>query len=287
MNFRNIKARILLLTLCVIVITGVGIFIDRTNQSSSESNDKSNATDIWFLAKPALAQDGTFLDDEAGISAYTNLGTAINLSIARTGFKTIEKETADYIVGSLALPDLPETEDVHCFVHKDGWIVTYYLKSEPTSKVIGWVYSSQGSLITKLKVGIDEMCNTLGTVVSNISYYHFHYPLANRWMVIIECATSTDPDSFNLNIPSDFTVYERSWSHYAVLNQPSYTAHSYFDLDGNRIDSLTEPGGTHHGTLTLGQLGPDNFHNAVVDTDYFSGGDDQACISIVLVYLEP
>jgi hypothetical protein len=107
---------------------------------------------IFFLSRPVMAAESTFLDEEAGISAYTNLGT------------TIEQETADYIVGSVALPDLPETEDVHCFVHSDGWIVTYYLAAEPTSKIIGWVYPSSTTLVTKLEVGIDEMCNTLAMV---------------------------------------------------------------------------------------------------------------------------
>jgi len=244
----------------------------------------TNDNGIFFLSRPVMAAESTFLDEEAGITAYTNLGTPIDLSVARAGFKTIEQETADYIVGSVALPDLPETEDVHCFVHSDGWIVTYYLAAEPTSKVIGWVYSLPGNLITKLDVGIDEMCNTLAMVAGDISYYHFHYPLANRLMVITDCAVNEDPDSFNLKIPGDFTIYERSWSHYAVLSSSS--GYSYFKINGTIIDTILDPGATHHGTLTFGQLSPDVYHTVSVDPSYFPSGD-QACIGIVLVYLEP
>jgi len=257
------------------------------NGIGSGATTGTNDNGMFFLARPVMAAESTFLDEEAGIAAYTNLGTVIDLSVARTGFKTIEQETADYIVGSVALPDLPETEDVHCFVHSDGWIVTYYLAAEPASKVIGWVYSLPGNLVTKLEIGIDEMCNTLATVAGDVSYYHFHYPLANRLIVITDCATSTDPDSFNLRIPSDFTIYERSWSHHAVINCGSYTEDSYFKLNGDEIDHLTDPGGTHQGTLTFGQLGPDIFHTATVDTDYFYSSCTQACIGIVLVYFEP
>ena len=276
----------------IIVIVGIvslgavwGIDVLR-NGIGSGATTGTNDNGIFFLSRPVMAAGSTFLDDEAGISAYTNLGTVIDLSVARTGFKTIEQETADYIVGSIALPDLPETEDVHCFVHSDGWIVTYYLAAEPASKIIGWIYSSPGNLITKLEVGIDEMCNTLATVAGDISYYHFHYPLANRLMVITECAASEDPDSFNLKIPGDFTISERSWSHYAVLGCSYYSEYSYFKLDGNQIDSIGEPGGTHQGRLTFAQLGPDIFHTATVDTNRFCSST-QACIGIVLVYLEP
>jgi hypothetical protein len=276
----------------IIVIVGIvglgalwGIDVLR-NGIGSGATTGTGDNGIFLLARPAMAAGSTFLDQEAGISAYTKLSAAIDLSVAKTRFKTIEQETVDYVVGSVALPDLAETEDVHCFVHHDGWIVTYYLAAEPASKIIGWVYSSPGNLITKLKVGIDEMCNTLATVAGDISYYQFHYPLANRLMVITDCAASEAPDNFKLKIPSDFTIYERSWSHYAVLGQSYYAMYSYFKLDGTTIDTIGDPGGTHQGTLTFGQLGPDIFHTASVDVNYFYSGT-QACIGIVLVYFEP
>ena len=281
---RPVRLILIILIVGIISLGAVwGIDVLRNNIGSGAAMG-TNGNGIFFLSRPVMAAESTFLDEEAGISAYTNLGTTIDLSVAKTGFKTIEQETADYIVGSIALPDLPETEDVHCFVHSDGWIVTYYLAAEPTSKVIGWGYSSPGHLVTKLEVGIDEMCNTLATVAGDISYYHFHYPFANRWMVITECATSSDPDSFNLKIPSDFTTYERSWSHYAVLHSSS--GYSWFRINDTNIDNIYDPGGTHHGTLTFGQLSPDVYHTVSVDPGYMYSGD-QACIGIVLVYLEP
>ena len=274
----------------IIVIVGIvglgavwGIDVLR-NGIGSGAITGTNDNGIFFLSRPVMAAEPTFLDEEAGISAYTNLGTTIDLSVARTGFKTIEQETADYVVGSIALPDLPETEDAHCFVHSDGWIVTYYLAAEPASKVIGWVYSSPGNLITKLKVGIDEMCNTLATVASDISYYHFHFPLANRLMVITESQQGLGTDSFNLKIPSEFTVYERSWSH--------------------RGGSGTA---TEYGLLTFAQLSPNIFHTVEVtnggtygvlrsyfkldgqEVSYIYGGEysDVSYIAVALVYLEP
>jgi hypothetical protein len=280
----------LIVIIVVVGVVGLGVVwgIDVLRNNTDLGGDMgTNANGMFLLSRPVMAAESTFLDEEAGVTAYTNLGTTIDLSMARDGFKTIEQETADYIVGSLALPDLPETEDVHCFVHSDGWIVTYYLAAEPASKIIGWVYSLPGDLVTKLKVGIDEMCTTLETVAGDVGYYHFGYPLANRLIVITDCIDSAEPDSFNLKIPGDFTMYERSWSHFAVLGfTSSYIEDSWFKLNDVTIDQHTEPGGTHEGTLTFGQLGPDVFHTASVDIEYFRTGA-QACIGIVLVYFEP
>jgi hypothetical protein len=105
-------------------------------------------------------------------------------------------------------------------------------------------------------------------------------------MVITDCADSADPDTFKLKIPSDFTTYERSWSHFAVLGCTVYSEASYFKLNGTTIDTISEPGGTHQGTLTFGQLGPDIFHTVSVDVSY-AGSCTQACIAIVLVYFMP
>jgi hypothetical protein len=277
----------------IIVMVGIvglgavwGIDVLRNNTGSGAIMG-TNGNGIFFLSRPVMAVESTFLDEEAGVTAYTNLGTAIDLSMARAGFKTIEQETADYIVGSMALPDLSEADDVHCFVHSEGWVVTYYLAAEPASKIIGWVYSSPGNLITKLKVGIDEMCTALETTAGDISYYHFHYPLANRLMIITDCAATEAPDSFNLKIPGDFAVYERSWSHY-FIPQPNYSAHSSFEIDGALVDYLEQPGGTNQGTLTFGQLGPDVYHTILIDPYcYGSGSVEHACCGIALVYYEP
>ncbi len=282
---RLVRLIVIIVTVGIVSLGAVwGIDVLR-NSIGSGAATGTNDNGIFFLSRPVMAAESTFLDEEAGISAYTNLGTAIDLSVARTGFKTIEQETADYIVGSIALPDLPETEDVHCFVHSDGWIVTYYLAAEPTSKVIVWSYYSPGNLKTKLQLGLEEMTYALGVTATDINYYHFQYPYANKWMVIVDCTVDREGDSFNLKIPGDFTIYERSWSHYAQCYSSS--GFFYFRIDGNQINATHEDE-TECGKLTPAQLSPDTFHTIVVEPyGYYWHSGDQSCIGIVLVYLEP
>jgi len=196
-----------------------------------------------FLARPALAADDntTFLDQESGMSLYFNAAQTLDLAKAKEVYKTIESETSTYLIGSISLPGLPETDDVHCWVQKDGWVVVYYLKEEPVSKIVDWIYYTGGQLNNdKLKEGLEQICTALGLTPSNATYYDFQYPYANKWMLIIESQTGDGADSFNLQVPSAFLVYERSWSHRAGTG----TA-------------------TNCGSLAQTQLVPDVFHKIV------------------------
>jgi len=274
MKDKKMKLGVLLVTILASSFLGVYFYV----QSGGKSSIAAEGGQIFPLVSPAFAQSvstaTTFLEEEAGMSIYLNIGESIDLSKAKTAYKTIEKETSDYIVGSLSLPDLPETEDVHCFVHKDGWIVVYYLKAEPISKTIDWNYYSltAGLTKTKLQVGLEKMGLALGVSVTGAKYYNFQYPYAYKWMIIIE-SRDASPDSFNLKIPSEFTIYERSWSLYAES-----VAYSYFYIDTNQIAYVNS--GVKYGQLTAAQLSPDAFHTI----DLY--GINKNYLAIVLAYKE-
>ena len=243
----------------------------------------------FLLVNPVFAQsvssETTFLEEEAGMSIYINIGRSIDLAVAKTVYRTIEKETSNYTVGSVALPGLPESEDIHCFVHKDGWIVAYYLKAEPIGKIIDWAYWSGDTLTkNKLQVGLEQMGNALGASVTGAKYYHFQYPYANKCMLIIE-TTGGAEDNFNITIPIDFAVYERSWSHYAKRAEYYYgERYSYFKIDGSTINTITQDDQTKYGQLTVAQLSPNVVHTVSV-SGYYSNQLYGVCIA--LAYQEP
>ena len=290
MNSKRMK--VALVVLGALLICGLGGFLGvhlTGGNGGGGSGIVAGAADMWSLSSPVFAQSGnpdtTFLDEEAGITIYTNVGQSLNLATAKAEYKTIEKETPDYIVGSVSLPNLPEADDVHIFVHKDGWIVVYYLKAEPVSKVIDWNHYSAGKLTkTKLQVGLEEMCNALGLTATDLKYYHFQYPYASKWMIIVESQYGSGTDSCRLRIPSEFTVYERSWSHYGLnTGSPYYGYGSYAKIDGINISSF-DGTATGYGQLTASQLSPDVFHEVSVSCSSSSG---QAHVGILLLYQEP
>jgi hypothetical protein len=61
----------------------------------------------------AAAAPMGFPQDEAGISAYFKSASPVTLADVRSVFRVIEVETADYIIGSVPVPDYAETQDTH------------------------------------------------------------------------------------------------------------------------------------------------------------------------------
>jgi len=197
-------AIVLLLCVGILLVLGGGAFW--------ESADRGGL----LLESPALvAQAATaqaqekgvnFLQQEAGISAYVNVGQKINLSQVRGAFKSVETVRDEYIIGEVALPDLPEFAHPHVYINKDGWIVAYYTKDEPASKIVYW---GRAIAETTLQAAIRQVFSPVK--IEEIKYYHFKYPNAKRIMMITEVLEGRE-DYFHLTIPKDLRIYEASWS---------------------------------------------------------------------------
>jgi len=248
----------------------------------------ANADNVFSLQSPpfvgiARAEAGSIasiIEDEAGMSAWFQASTSINLNDVRDAFRTIETETADYIIGSVPVANYPETEDVHVYVHKDGWILAYYLAADPVGKIFDWrVYHDGGrtSISTKLENTIALLASEAGLVFSSATYYDFRYPNATHLMLIVEWAYYWGTDSCEVSLPGSFAYYERSWS----LTGSHENTVSY-SLDGVIIESRGGNWYTSQGTLTPTQLPSDQFHTieVFVQTDYAYGG-------LALVYRVP
>jgi hypothetical protein len=283
----KIRTGCLLLTFLVVSILAAYFFGSNMGGKSELTAEVGAA---YALVYPAFAQslvsESSFLDKEAGIALYLSAGRTIDLSKAKAAYRSIEKEDANYTIGSIALPNLPEGDDVHCFVHREGWIVVYYLKGEPVAKIIDWNYWSGGQLASnKLQVGLEKMCNALGLPTVGAKYYHFQYPLANKLMLVIDAMTGAGEDSFRITIPKEIAVYEASWSHYDEKTGDYYS--SYFLIDGKLINEIHRATRwTAYGFLS-GQLSPDVTHVVSISTSSEYAAFALRGVCIALVYREP
>jgi len=252
--------------------------------------------DELSLVRPAFAQSmsegTTFLEEEAGIAIYVDAGKSLNLEVAKSKLRIIEYNTSTYVIGSIAIPtypsgELPATEDAHCFVHKEGWIVVYYQNSEPTSKIIDWKWWSAGQLTgsqNKLQAGLEKMGDALGLTVNyirnNAKYYHFAYPSAAKFLLVIKTQTNAGTSNFNIELPGSFTFYEESWSHYVQNRGDPWP--SDLSIDGTIIDRKYDAG-TSYGQLSS-PLAKDTPHTVSVSAVYQYSGLNGGCL--VLVYKE-
>lgn len=156
------------------------------------------------------------LQEEAGIAAYVKVDRTIDLNQMKAAFRTVEMEEDSYLIGSVSIPDYRENQDVHMYIDSNGWMVAYYLDSDPAAKLFNFKDfrdSDWSTFSTKLENAMQVAAGTVGFTLPEVTYYDFRYPNATTLILIADANTEGyggTGDSFGINIPSSFEVYDRS-----------------------------------------------------------------------------
>ena len=267
------KIRKLVLLIGIIALFLVVAFlVTRPTQTAKADN-------VFELAVPQFVSQalpnstdsfiGQKLDEEAGISAYYKAPDAIDLDLVRGTFRTIELETGDYIIGSVAVPNHPEHFDAHVYVNTNGWILAYYLREDNVSKIVD-VYNST-IITTKFTSVLATVASAVGAPFTEATYYDFRYPNATNMLYVAE--DTNNGNDFTIQMPSGYGYFERGW---ALNNFDGYW-NTYFNLDGVNLTSTYGSNDMYYGTITASQLLPDVTHTIVVD--YYG--------VLVVIYLVP
>ena len=230
----------------------------------------------------------SFLEDEAGISAYGQV-SSVDLDRAENAYKNVEQKTEDYIIGSVALPNYGESDDVHVYVDISGWVIAYYLSEEKASKIIDWkeYYSVPEITSTKLSDAIEIVVLEMLLPPPDIKYFDFRYPDATKMMIVTDEKFVDGTETFNLMVPSDYLMYSITWSH-AIFDQGTNSTSGNIKIDGTELHSgsVNDAWAIWEGDITLLQLFPDVtheislFHNGYAD-------NDASYVGIMLIYAEP
>ncbi len=242
-----------------------------------------NEAGILNLVRPSIADasssETSFLYDEAGITAFVNVGSSVNLNSVRSSFNTIEKETGSYIIGSVT-PGLhnPGSEDVHVYINTDGWFVAYYNKATPAAKIVDWKSYAQGSVNTKLHNVIYKVTSPAGFSVSpaQIQMYDFSNPNANKVMIVV------DQSEFCVTVPQGVILHRAS----ASIGDPSLSQARFYYQDisthrltgGERKHCRLDKSGSYRRIRIDGQV--------VMDPGYLSYYPNPEHMAFVLVYRE-
>ena len=232
----------------------------------------------------------SIIEDEAGIAAYFQSAIGINLNDVRDIFRTIEVETADYIIGSVPVPNHDETHDVHVYVHVDGWVLAYYMAGDPAAKILDWrVYHDTGrsGITTKLENTLAVVAGEAGVPFPGATYYHFRYPNATRLILIVEWVYE-GTDVFQVKLPGSFAYCERSWA-LGTVGSSSSMSGSY-KVDGVQIQRHDSHSGwwMSYGTLTVSQMLPDQYHTIELwAEDWYSSHYGYGYAGLTLVYWVP
>jgi hypothetical protein len=166
---------------------------------------------LFSTASAEDAQIAAFIDTEAGVSAYFQAPGALSLTNVRTLYRTIEVETDSYILGSIPVPNyVSESEDVHVYVHKDGWVLAYYLAATPAANLIDWARFQNNVIVTKFDTVFKLLADHMAFTLPAITYYDFRYPNSNYLLLIAEESDLTD--SFSVFLNETVQYEERSWT---------------------------------------------------------------------------
>ena len=232
-----------------------------------------------FLLTGSASAAVDFPADEAGIAAYVKASSSIDLNDAKSAFASIERETSDYIIGTVAQTYHSEEEYPHVYVSTDGWIVAYYPRERERSWIIPWGdYAGDALSSTTLSKAVGTVATAVGGTPFGLKYYDFKNPDATTMMIILESTTSSN--FFKVYIPTTFSTYAVDWSHFS--SQGSYTSHCshvYLD-DGSAFNSQCTGVDYAYGSL-MGQFGLGIEHKIEITCNSGTGR-----IGLVLEYAE-
>ena len=185
---------------------------------------------IAFLFAGSACAAVDFPADEAGISAYVKAKSTVNLNDAKPAFATIERETDDYIIGTVALSKHTEEQYPHVYVSTDGWVVAYYPNDRPASWILPWADYSGGPIAsTTLSKVLGTVCSEIGGTTTGLKYYDFRYEDASKMMIIVE-SVRNGANFFKVTIPTTFAAYAVDWSHYNIRHDSrNCCSHAYLN----------------------------------------------------------
>ncbi len=186
---------------------------------------------LFFVPFSSFAESTTtFPKKDAGISAYTrtddinenNNITKITEAVAffeSLGSGMLIEGKNTHVIGRI--PVKIEIEgysfnlNPYIYIDIEGWIVAYFRKEDPSSKIVQWTNYSPGNLSTNiLEEAVDKITTEFNLAYSSLSYYHFQYPEANRMTLIIDTVNSLDSPINNFSVTIPGTIYESSYSLY-------------------------------------------------------------------------
>lgn len=224
------------------------------------SPDGDGQRGVLLLTPPVFAQAGTahFPAVEAGVAAYLKLDRQVELDKVRDLFRGIRAQGEKYLIGVIELTGLPEEAWPHLYVDTEGWILGYYSKYDPTSKLVYWGgYEGGPVMTTTLREAIKKFAVGLftklllpfdfATVERGLRYYHFKYPDATQLLLAVDAISIEGSDSFRYAIPQGVVVREMSWAHYTAVTGSAGRTKAVSRVEGRVLYETPEYWRRDHG----------------------------------------
>ena len=220
----------------------------------------------------------TSLSDEAGIAAYTNIGS-VELEIVKPAFQMIEYQAAELVVGTLDLSPYETIYDPLVLVTVEGDIVAFYADADPAAKLVDVIGKNLNE--TLLENAVKTVAAAAGVVPVTIDHYDFENPDADKMLLVAEY--EPDGNAFTLQFDAGNAYYEKSYAFYRTFT-PSFT------LDNDLIDQVNFVttnadyiGEGYYGTI-YGQFTAIDFDPEYLNTFAVEAGDHLGFGALAILY---
>lgn len=236
----------------------------------------SNSGQAVVLVAPRNSSLSNFLEGTAGISAWFQFSESVNLqsNLLRNKFRYIESESTTYILGPVLVDGYTDvSDDVKVFVHSSGYVVAYYPRSEPTSKI----FDNPTLQPTRLETVLAKIAGSIGVIDYQVNWYHWLYPQANRMLLVGRFRGNTGDSPFTMNLPGSFEYFERSW-----IKKAGSMGNGTLTIDGTL---LATSGGIQVGRIAAPSMVTDAAHAFNLNNAYSVYGPVWAGVAIV--YRQP
>lgn len=235
-----------------LLVLGVGLSVRNTPGPLGDSLSPGIA-----LAAAAADLPGTFDSQLAGLSAYLDLGSPIDLEVVESMSTAVYEKRSTYILIAIS--------GIILYAEQGGWLVAYVARGD-TSNVAFWfpqsgtskpILRSRDQLYTTLESAVDILGLDWTAFNTNVTYTHFNYPSATR-MVVFSKGTYSFDREVTFQIPGTSKLHEASWSAYSGYRCCSDI--NRFSLDGVEVGP---PGGTSRDSFLPFSVGSE--HKLIID----------------------
>ncbi|MEM2592324.1 MAG: hypothetical protein QXI60_07050 [Thermofilaceae archaeon] len=247
---------------------------------------------------PLVAPEGAlaFPKDAAGISAWVKLERTIKIDETLSKiFYRIEDVSDSHILGTVEVSDYVRTVYPHLYVDVQGWIIAFFLPSEPTASIIMWlgdVYNPQPRIKTTLEAALEKVAATLQFLLPKTAFYDFRYPKANTMLMLLRIFPSPDTKVMYVKFPLPYKIYQLSFNHYAANINCAYDPQwfeSSLTIDRTLVSKLSGTESTQFEIkdLPVDVLAPGKLHEIELVYTQRYGDCGSAGVALVMIYQSP
>lgn len=236
-----------------------------------------------------------FPKDAAGISAWVKLERTVKIDENLSNvFYRIVNVSASHILGTVEVSDYVKKSYPHVYVDVQGWIIAFFLASEPTASIIKW--SGDGDnprpvISTTLEAALEKVISVLQSPLPKPTFYDFRYPDANAMLILMRVLPAADTKVMYVKFPSTYKIYQSSFYHYGcnldcsrIMSDEHYS--TQFEIDGSPIANLNGREDLKYVTkdLSFDTLRPGYLHEFKITFAQPHRECGSAGIAIVIIY---